>query len=149
MWQALPLCMLVLIVAGSLRRDIGMTVTPAILFYDWALCTAYVMICGDTYPWIAFAIFDFLAGLSVTLVYITNWQRAIIISYGAELLCHAAFGFGLQDESAHVNGYDVLLIGAWLQVLLCVGWLIHESIRSGVHLPFSGKAVRQGGSKAP
>ncbi len=130
MWQALPLVLATLALLGALDRDYSRAGTPLILLLNWMVCTGVSHMCGDSYPWLSFIMFDYLAALGVVILRTTHWQTTVIVLYATELLCHAAYGLSDRGAAPTYYGYYCLLYLAWAQVAVCGGWTLYDLIGS-------------------
>lgn len=128
MWQPLPFVMFLLIAAGVARRDYSRAGTAAILLIDWAACSTIVWLCADSYPWLSFLVFDYVAGLAIFAIRTSRWQSVVMLIYACEMVWHAAYGLSDRGVVATWYSYWALLYMAWAQVALVGGWTVHDAV---------------------
>lgn len=100
---------------------------------NWVLNTAAGALIDKHLHWVVWGSVDLWTAAWVLWGHSGRFQAALATTYALQLIMHAAFGMGAQDQYAEAAYWGQLYNVAVAQLLLLTVWCIHEGV--GRRLP--------------
>lgn len=123
---AYAVSLFVILLGACISRRAAMIRTAIAITLNWLACVGIVYWLNQPDPWLAFAIFDAIACLIITIHPAARMQAVIGSCFVAEILCSFIYGISSNpDASYYLQVLDKL---SFVQLMLFVFWLMGGSV---------------------